>query len=134
MKNFPPSYDPKIYTISAVLIGLALIDNFTANEQNAIANWFITIGQTLENNAAWQQVIEERVVGNTVNINSVQAKNGGSPYVKNKPLYPRPPHNSSNSKSKSQNFENEEDYFASLDEAIEIIQKEINKLKDGNEQ
>lgn len=129
MKNFPPSLDPEIYTLSAVLIGLALIDNFTANEQNAIGNWFITIGQTLENNSAWQAVLEERIAGKTININSEQAKKGGSPYMHTQPLYPNPTTNSQNSKSDSANFEHEEDYFASLDNTIKIMQEEIEKLK-----
>lgn len=131
MKNFPPSLDPTVYTLSAVFIGLALIDNFTANEQNAIGNWFITIGQTLENNSAWQQVLEERIAGKSININSEQSKSGGSPYMKTKPLYPKPTVNSDSSQSDSANYENEEDYFASLDRTIKIMKEEIEKLKEG---
>lgn len=120
MKRFPPNLDPKIYTISAFAIGLALIDNFTANEQNAIGNWFITIGQTLENSAAWQQVIEERVEGNTININSKEAKEGGSPYMNNKPLYPNHDNNSNN---------NENDCLASIEEVLRVMKEEIENLK-----
>lgn len=118
MGRFPPNYDPRIYTLSAVIIGLALIDNFTASEQNAIGNWFITVGQTLENNSAWQQVIEERVVGNTVNINSQEAKSGGSPYMHNPPLYP------------DDSSDNDDaDRLATLEKTIQIMQKEIDALK-----
>lgn len=131
MKNFPPSLDPRLYTLSAVVIGLALIDNFTANEQNAIGNWFITIGQTLENNSAWQAVLEERIKGGTININSEEAKNGGSPYMKNKPLHPHPTRNSNSSQSNSKEYENEEDYFASLDDTLKIMKEEIEKLKNA---
>lgn len=81
MKNFPPNLDPKIYNISAVIIGFALIDDFTAAEQNAIGNWFITIGQILENNSAWQQVIESRIMGNSININSKKYRETGNPYT-----------------------------------------------------
>ena len=70
MHNFPPNIDPKISTLSAVVIGFALIDHFTASEQNALGNWFITIGQILENNSAFQQLIEGRIQGNSININS----------------------------------------------------------------
>ena len=83
MNNFPPNLDPKLYNISSILIGLALIQNFTASEQNAIGNWFMTIGQILENNAAWQQVIEQRITGNTLNINSKKYKDTGNPYMDN---------------------------------------------------
>ena len=79
MKNFPPDLDPKIYNLSAVLIGFSLIGNFSAAEQNAIGNWFMTIGQILENNAAWQAMIENRILGG-ININSCKAKNGESPF------------------------------------------------------
>ena len=62
MNQFPPNLDPKIYNISSVVIGFALIQNFSAAEQNAIGNWFITVGQILENNSAWQQLIEQRKI------------------------------------------------------------------------
>ncbi len=84
MKEFPPNIDPKIATVSAMLIGLALIDNFSAAEQSAIGNWFITIGQTLFNNATWQAMIESRISGNTLNINSQKCKMTGDPYMDNK--------------------------------------------------
>jgi len=120
MNRFPPSYDPKLYTISAVIIGLALIDNFTANEQNAIGNWFMTIGQTLENSATWQQVVEERIIGNTININSKEAKCGGSPYMNNKPLYPK----------NEQAYKGENgDFFMDLEKTINIMKEEISNLK-----
>ena len=128
MKRFPPSLDPKLYTISAFAIGLALIDNFTANEQNAIGNWFITIGQTLENSAAWQQVVEERIQGNTININSREAKEGGSPYMNHEPLCPRP-NNSSGSNQQDNSKENLEDYFLMIEKTLQVMQDEIDKLK-----
>ncbi len=121
MNRFPPSYDPKLYTISAVIIGLALTDNFTANEQDAIGNWFMTIGQTLENCGSWQEVVEERIKGNTININSQQAKNGGSPYMGNPPLY--------SSSSSFSHYKNDDDYFEALERTIAIMQEEIEKLK-----
>lgn len=44
----------KIYTLSAVLIGYALLEqDWSANKQNAIANWFILIGQILETNSGF---------------------------------------------------------------------------------
>ena len=79
MKYFPPNIDPKIYNISAIIVGWSLIGNFSAAEQNAIGNWFMTIGQVLENNAAWQTMIENRINGG-ININSKEAKCGCSPF------------------------------------------------------
>lgn len=52
--------NPRIYTLSAVIIGYALIGNYTATEQNALANWFLLIGQILETNSGFQQIINNR--------------------------------------------------------------------------
>lgn len=113
MKDFPPNIDPKIATISAVIIGLALIDNFSAAEQEAIGNWFITIGQTLFNNATWQAMIESRISGNTLNINSQKYKTTGNPYMDNKAWVNSPT---------SMEIER-------LKRVIRIMQDEIEKMK-----
>ena len=86
MKNRPIYLNPKAYTLSALIIGYAMIGDYTANQQNAIGNWFMTIGQILECNSAIQQAVEDAYQGNTYNINSHQFKNGGSPYMNNAPL------------------------------------------------
>ncbi len=52
--------DPKIDTLTGVIIGYALIGNFNAVEQNAIGNWFMLVGQILETNAAFLQLNESR--------------------------------------------------------------------------
>lgn len=113
MKNFPPSVDPKVATISATIIGFALIDNFTANEQNAIGNWFITIGQILENNSAWQQMVESRISGNTLNINSEKYKRTGDPYMDNEAWVKSP---------SDRDMDN-------IKRTIQIMQEEIEKLQ-----
>lgn len=86
MTYFPPNLDPKIYNLSAMVIGFSLIGNFSAAEQNAIGNWFITLGQILENNSAWQGLVEDRIKGG-ININSQEAKQGGNPYFKGMPSF-----------------------------------------------
>lgn len=78
--------NPRVLTLSSVLVGYALIGNYSAIEQNAIGNWLMLVGQLLETNAAFQQAIEESHKGNTFNINSKQYKNGGSPFMNNPPL------------------------------------------------
>lgn len=109
MNYFPPNIDPKIYNLSAVIIGFALISNFSAAEQNAIGNWFITIGQILENNSAWQQLIEQRMGNGYLNINSKQYKETGNPHIKTE---------------FSNNIE-----INDLKKVISIIQEELNKFK-----
>lgn len=90
MNNRPLYLNPKAYTLSALIIGYALLGDYTANEQNAIGNWLMTISQILECNSAIQQAIEEKYKGYTFNINSRQFKNGGSPYMNNPPIFDFP--------------------------------------------
>lgn len=86
MNERPLYLNPKVYTLSALVIGYALLGDYTANEQNAIGNWLMTISQILECNSAIQQAIEEKYKGYTFNINSRQFKNGGNPYMNNPPI------------------------------------------------
>lgn len=51
--------NPKTLTLSSMIIGYLLIGNLTAYEQNALGNFFMTIGQILEANSAFQQEIQE---------------------------------------------------------------------------
>ena len=90
MNDRPLYLNPKAYTLSALIIGYALLGDYTANEQNAIGNWLMTISQILECNSAIQQAIEEKYKGYTFNINSRQFKNGGSPYMNNPPIFDFP--------------------------------------------
>ena len=46
----------KTYTIIACIIGFALIDDLTANEQNALGNWLMLMAQVLCTNAFYKQV------------------------------------------------------------------------------
>ncbi|MEG2321879.1 MAG: hypothetical protein RSB71_00100 [Bacilli bacterium] len=55
--NFLPNIKAPTFTISAVAVGLLLIDDLTPAEQNSVGNWFMMIGQTLCTNASQQQVI-----------------------------------------------------------------------------
>ena len=61
--------NPKYSTIIAFILGLILIDDFTAAEQNAIGEWLILIGQTLLTNSGLQVVVENRVNNYNTNIN-----------------------------------------------------------------
>ncbi len=79
-------YNPKLYTASSILVAFLLMGDLTAAQQNAIGNWFMNVGQILESNSAFQQVIEEMFKGKTYNINSKQYKHGGSPVMDNEPI------------------------------------------------
>ena len=55
-----PDISPKTFTLRAVIIGYLLIDDTTANEQNALGNWLMLIAQVLCTNAFYKQVQQER--------------------------------------------------------------------------
>jgi hypothetical protein len=50
--------DPRIYTLSSTIIGYLLIGKLNSYEQNALGNWLMNIGQVLETNAAFSQMLQ----------------------------------------------------------------------------
>ena len=63
--NLIPNIPPKAFSFSAVIVGYLLIDDMTANEQNAVGNWIMLIAQTLCTNGSytfnkeWKSHIED---------------------------------------------------------------------------
>ena len=55
-----PNVPPKLFSLSAVVVGYILIDDMTANEQNAIGNWLMLVAQVLSTNAFYRAVMKER--------------------------------------------------------------------------
>ena len=55
-----PNVDPKLFSFSAVIVGYLLIDDMTANEQNALGNWLMLVAQVISTNAFYRQVMQER--------------------------------------------------------------------------
>lgn len=58
--NLIPDVPAKLFTLSAVAFGYILIDDLTANEQNALGNWLMLTAQVLCTNAFYKQVEQER--------------------------------------------------------------------------
>ena len=72
--NIIPNISPKAFSFSAVVVGYLLIDDLTANEQNALGNWLMLTAQVLCTNAFYKQVQAERSGVNTnQNISSEQS-------------------------------------------------------------
>lgn len=65
--NLIPNIPPKLFSLSAVAVGYLLIDDTTANEQNALGNWLMLVAQILCTNAFYKQVMQERGFNNTKN-------------------------------------------------------------------
>lgn len=55
-----PNIPPKLFSLSAVVVGYILIDDMTANEQNAVGNWLMLVAQVLSTNAFYRAVMQER--------------------------------------------------------------------------
>lgn len=55
-----PNIPAKVFSLSAVIVGYLLIDDLTANEQNALGNWLMLTAQVLSTNAFYKQVQAER--------------------------------------------------------------------------
>lgn len=67
--NLVPNIPPKLFSLSAIAVGYLLIDDLTANEQNALGNWLMLTAQVLSTNAFYKQVQQERGEDNSQNKN-----------------------------------------------------------------
>ncbi len=67
-----PNIPPKIFTLSAVALGYLLIDDLTANEQNALGNWLMLTAQVLCTNAFYKQVQAERATSQNINVETLE--------------------------------------------------------------
>ena len=76
-----PNVSPKLFSLSAVIVGYILIDDMTANEQNALGNWLMLVAQVLSTNAFYRQVVQERGLEAK---NSKESEKKGSHKSKNK--------------------------------------------------
>lgn len=63
-------YNSQTYTLAALVIGLILTEELSVNDQNALGNWLMTIGQILDGNAAVAQAIQDRIGDNSNNGNN----------------------------------------------------------------
>lgn len=67
-----PDVPPKLFSLSAVAVGYILIDDLTANEQNALGNWLMLVAQVLSTNAFYKQVQTERENKDPNNSNTIE--------------------------------------------------------------
>lgn len=66
--NLIPNIPPKAFSFSAVIVGYLLINDMTANEQNALGNWLMLVAQVISTNAFYKQVMAERGMDNSDEI------------------------------------------------------------------
>ncbi len=65
MKEFPPNINPELFSLSAVLVGLIIEDDYTADELESIGNWLFLVAQFVLTTAAQQSLINSRYQKNT---------------------------------------------------------------------
>ncbi|MGN0973683.1 MAG: hypothetical protein ACI4OT_02970 [Bacilli bacterium] len=68
--NLIPNIPAKAFSFSAIVVGYLLIDDLTANEQNALGNWLMLTAQVLSTNAFYKQVQQERSTNGANNMNN----------------------------------------------------------------
>lgn len=69
-----PNVSSNAFTISAIVVGLLLIDDTTPSEQNALGNWLMLVSQILCTDAYYKQVLEERNISSDVDTNQILNK------------------------------------------------------------
>lgn len=108
-----PNISPKLFSLSAVAIGYLLIDDMTANEQNALGNWLMLVAQVLSTNAYYKALMQERGLDSD-NLTETGRNNSYS----------------FGDNSFKTNSSNEfEDTISMLEKMVRAIDKEINDLK-----
>lgn len=73
--------NPKYTSSIAFILGMVLTSDLDAYEQNVLGNWLILLGQTIITNAAAQNLIEGRIKGGIININSNEVKSCYNPII-----------------------------------------------------
>lgn len=106
-----PNIPPKLFSFSAVVVGYILIDDTTANEQNAMGNWLMLVAQVLSTNAFYKQVMAER---------GIESGPTNSPGVNN-------PNNNNQDYSTNDTKETLE----MLKKMVNALNKEINDIKNS---
>ena len=58
--NLLPDIPPKLFTLSACIVGFILLDDLNAKEQNALGNWLMLVAQVLCTNGFYRQLQDQR--------------------------------------------------------------------------
>ena len=108
-----PNVPPKLFSLSAIAIGYLLIDDSTANEQNALGNWLMLVAQVLSTNAYYKALMQER--GMDSNDLSETGRNNSYSF--------------GNERVKINDGNELEDTISMLEKMVKAIEKEIIDLK-----
>ena len=110
-----PNIPPKLFSLSAIAIGYLLIDDSTANEQNALGNWLMLVAQVLSTNAYYKALMQERGIDSEELIET--GKNNSYSF--------------SDKRFKTNDTNGYRETITMLEKMIKAIEKEIEEIK-GN--
>ena len=110
-----PNVPPKLFSLSAVVVGYILIDDMTANEQNAVGNWLMLVAQVLSTNAFYRAVMKER--GLEPSVSTETGRNNAFAFSGMGSI------NSSGDK---------EETIQMLEKMLKAIEKELDNIKNSN--
>lgn len=115
-----PNIPPKLFSLSAVVVGYILIDDMTANEQNAVGNWLMLVAQVLSTNAFYRAVMQER--GLEPEGSTETGRNNAKTFANSNQNYKQKNNNSNTSNETEQTIE-------MLEKMIRAMQLEIDQIK-----
>lgn len=110
-----PNVPPKLFSLSAVVVGYILIDDMTANEQNAVGNWLMLVAQVLSTNAFYRAVMKER--GLEASVSTETGRNNAFAFSEVGSI------NSSGDKDET---------IQMLEKMLKAIEKELDNIKNSN--
>lgn len=113
-----PNIPPKLFSSSAIIVGYILIDDMTANEQNALGNWLMLVAQVLSTNAFYRAVMQERGLENKDATES--GKNNSYAFSNN---------NINNQYNSSNKDKDTKETLDMLEKMVQAIEQEINNIK-----
>lgn len=111
-----PNIPPKLFSLSAVVVGYILIDDLTANEQNAIGNWLMLAAQVLSTNAFYRAVMQER--GLEPKDSTETGRNNSATFS-----------NQSSNSNYDDSFNDNNETIRMLEKMVNAMQKEIDNIK-----
>ena len=112
--------NPKLTTSISFILGLLLVCDLDTAEQNMLGNFIYLIGQTILTNAASQHLIEARIHGKRMNLNSKEVKSLYNPARYNMETIKR---------IVNEIYPNKSEDIMILEKAIKDLENKINELK-----
>ena len=109
-----PNVPPKLFSLSAVVVGYILIDDMTANEQNAVGNWLMLVAQVLSTNAFYRAVMQER--GLEPKESTETGRNNADTF-------------SGSSSNSSPSYTSDNETIVMLEKMVRAMQTEIDNIK-----